>query len=482
VAGACRIDPGRVSVDGWLRVVFSWYPAGKKGPRNLLLGGKECRLRSKWERLRELAVQRELEGMPRYMVEAEPESPVVLRRERQSQRSEGIEYVPGTQVRGAFARIYLWQRGEADATFQRIFAEGGQCRFGPLDPGNAYFPKTAYSCKRVPGFKVNSQRGDGGHGVVDLLPVIARWSLTGQSPRPVRCRQCDHDLKPMTGFYFRAPDGTWSDLRHRWRRLAMAHVGIERIFGTAAESIFFHLPALEPNPESTDDSPAPVLYGWIDTEREIIELLQELLRAEGNVLRIGHARTRGYGRLKVRIHDQPLENASDWEEWNRSFLEYLGPGLDPENDFLFTLDFPTGAILVDDLLRYTVDPSQMVPWLPRLGTQSPGRSPRQISRVDFASGEIQFVAAVTQHERVRGWNFAHGLPRTDEWMVCRGAVYAYLYRGNSQGKQELVDRLWNLQNHGVGIRRPEGFGAVVINDPFHVQFGASGRNGEEVEP
>jgi len=420
--------------------------------------------------------------MPRYLVEAELESPVVLRRERQSQRSEGIDYVPGTQVRGAFARIYLWRKGEADTAFQRIFGEGGQCRFGPLDPGNEYFPKTAYSCKRVPGFATEGEEKSGGHGVVDLLPVIVRWSLTGQPPAPVRCQVCDHDLKPLSGSYFRQADGTCRDLRHRWRRLAMAHVGIERISGTAAESIFFHLPAMEPNPESPEGSATTALYGWIDTEPEIIELLQDLLREEGGILRIGHARTRGYGRVRLRIHKEMQEESPDWEEWNRKFGEFLGGLLDPQRDFLFTLEFPCGAILVDDLLRYTVDPSWMVPWLPRLGLQSPARSPRQISRVEFASGEILSVAAVTQHERVRGWNFAHGLPRADEWTVCRGAVYVYLYRGDNHGREQLKEQLRTLERTGVGIRRGEGFGAVVINNPFHLQFGVPAVSEPEILP
>src|ERR1700736_6794557 len=100
--------------------------------------------------------------MNRYRLTATLESPLVVRKERQSQRSEGVSHLPGTLVRGALARMYLEQRGEADAVFHRLFVDEQTCRYGPLDPGERPFPRSAASCKREGGFAAQ-----GKHGMVD---------------------------------------------------------------------------------------------------------------------------------------------------------------------------------------------------------------------------------------------------------------------------------------------------------------------------
>jgi hypothetical protein len=59
----------------------------------------------------------------RYRVEAELESPLVIRRERQSSRSEGAETISGTLLRGAFARVWLQRHGAPNASFDRLFLD-----------------------------------------------------------------------------------------------------------------------------------------------------------------------------------------------------------------------------------------------------------------------------------------------------------------------------------------------------------------------
>ena len=83
--------------------------------------------------------------MKRYRVEARLESPLVVRRERQSQRSEGVQSIGGTLLRGAFAQAYLQCYGQPDTTFRRLFLDEEGCRFGPLDPADRVFPLTASS-------------------------------------------------------------------------------------------------------------------------------------------------------------------------------------------------------------------------------------------------------------------------------------------------------------------------------------------------
>jgi CRISPR-associated protein Csx10 len=316
----------------------------------------------------------------------------------------------------------------------------------------------------VPGFTQ-----DGKHGIVDLLAALVRSRLSGRPWPHERCRVCEHELKAHSGFWHLKGDGEPTEPKRRWRRTVAAHVGIDRYTHTAAESIFFTLPALEPEPSA--DGQRAVLYGWVDAENDAREALQKLLTDEDHILRIGHARTRGYGRVRLTIGQEVPPAPVDYSAWSREMLARAAEGLpDLDRNFLFTLSMPTGAILVDDLLRYTLDPAGMVPWLPPLPPPDAAVRTFDLPGKEFAGGRLWCVTAVAHHERLRGWNAAHGLPRQDEWAVTRGSVYAYLYEGDASGQAALQERLRDLEARGLGARRNEGFGRVVVCDDFHRRF------------
>ena len=145
-------------------------------------------------------------------------------------------------------------------------------------------------------------------------------------------------------------------------------------------------------------------------------------------------------------------------------------GVIPE-DFYFSLSFPTGAILVDRFLRYTIDPADMIPWLPAMPSVNEAfpMTARPTHRLSTGS-TLHWVTTVTKHERLRGWNAAHGLPRQDEWMVARGSVYVYCFKGTPEERDVLIEQLKALSKEGVGLRRNEGFGTVLVCDDFHRQY------------
>lgn len=402
--------------------------------------------------------------MKRYHVYARLESPLVIRRERQSSRSEGAQSITGTLLRGAFAQAYLQHSGAPDAVFTRLFLEDEVCRFGPLDPADRVFPLTASSCKRQPGFVE-----DGKHGVIDRLASLLGRRLSQSQARRERCPQCDQDLKAHSGFWSLTADGRPTEPKRLWRRTMAVHVGIDRLTHTAAETVLFHLPVFEP--QVSLGEPEPILHGWIDADDNSLNILQGLLQQEEHILRIGHARTRGYGRVHVTLGEEIPASEAEFDGFSQQMLERVAPALRERGRyFLFTLSLPTGAILVDQLLRYTLDPAGMVSWLPPLPPPDPAVGVFDAPSLAFEGGRLWCVAAVAQHERLRGWNVAHGLPRQDEWMVSRGSVYAYLYEGDPSGWAALQAKLRQLQASGLGARRNEGFGQVVICDDFHLRF------------
>jgi hypothetical protein len=154
--------------------------------------------------------------------------------------------------------------------------------------------------------------------------------------------------------------------------------------------------------------------------------------------------------------------------WSENFVRSTaGDVLDAELHFVFSLTMPSGAILLDDLLRHSWDPSDAIDWLPPMPVVDDNRPVLGRDGREVDGGELRCLTAITRQERVRGWNAALGLPRQDEWAVARGSVYAYVFEGDKESRESLLDRLERLQGNGLGLRRSEGFGDVVVSDEFH---------------
>jgi CRISPR-associated Csx10 family RAMP protein len=422
----------------------------------------------------------------RYPLQATLLSPLVVKRDRQSERSEGVSSISGTLVRGALAQAYLRQSGEPDRDFRHLFLDESACRFGPLDPAPCLFPLTAVSCKRYSGFRPSAvAEGRGGHGVADLLWARIALHLHGlHRPLPAleawrRCQQCANDLKPLTGFWLRDGDRYRSPDPAQTRHSVAVHVGIDRASHTAAESVFYALEALDPANEVVDTAGKirhePTLTGWVEADADAHRALRALLEREKQLVFLGHARTRGYGRVQLQLGDALAGSttAADqqrWDNWSAELIRFLGTlGIDKfeaSNDFFFAVSLPAGAILLDGLLRYTLDLAEVCSWLPLLPAPENDRP----ARVLEGGGTLRCVTAVAKQERIRGWNAAHGLPRQDEWGLTRGAVYAYWFEGDARERAALQERLSQLERHGLGVRRNEGFGTVTVSDDFHRLF------------
>jgi CRISPR-associated protein Csx10 len=421
--------------------------------------------------------------MNRYRLLATLLSPVVVKRDRQSQRSEGTSSLSGSVLRGALAAQYLQSHGAPDEPFRRLFLDESACRFGPLDPGPRTLPATAVSCKRHPGFLADAKPDrpeDRPHGMADHLwsRIASRLAgdqdLRGGETLPKHCRVCSNDLKPQDGFWLEGEKGPRKP-GEVGRRLN-THVGIDRATHTAAEAILYSLDALDPVGEET------ALVGWLDADEAALADWKRLVEECDGEIRVGHARTRGYGRVRLaleQVQEQPADELDRWSDdlhrfvqraWADSRLDQK-PELDPGRHFFFALSLPAGAILVDPLLRASLDPADTTEWLPPVAPpKREGAALDPPGKPLPEGGSLRCVAAVAHQERIRGWNAAHGLPRQDEWAVNRGSVYAYLFEGDAAARESLLGRLGELERDGIGARRNEGFGRVVVSDDFHRRF------------
>lgn len=402
-------------------------------------------------------------------------SPVVIKSDWKSEHTAGLPYITGTAVRGALATIYLQHRGQVDETFSSLFLNEGSCRFGPLDPGRKNSPLTAAVCKRE----------GAEHALVDLLWYqVVQHYMAGRMPKDVevdwrQCKACHLDLKAHAGFWNEREENSLQEMRDSLHHVA-THVGIDRHTVTAAESILYTPESVLPSDEAED------LYGWLMADDAAFADLKQLLELEDYRISVGQHRTRGYGDIRVTLDktvdsDDSEANSGRWGQWSCALIDFLSkrPFSVPElnfEDFYFSLSFPTGAVFVDKFLRYSLDPASMIPWLSPMSSVDDAFpvKDRPTLRPSFG-GKVRWIAAVTRHEHLHGWNAAQGLPRQDEWGVARGSVYVYCFRGTPTEREALIQELATLLKEGVGLRRSEGFGTVIISDDFHRRF----RNQEE---
>ena len=411
-------------------------------------------------------------------LEYKAETPIAL-----PQRSEAGNFyetlleIPGTAVRGAFAGLYIEKNG-VSANFEKLF-ENPKVRFGSIRPlpdnlpGEITavpfpVPRSARSCKYEGGIQDK-------HGVFDSLLFQAKVDEEAPDEKKRRCPKCAAPLEPLDTAWIVVNwnanlEGGWGldynpDLRLN------THVGIGPAVGdTANLSEEGRLFSLQHFPAGTK------FRGWIAINDS--EVNQSNLGFEGIgkdhpiTLRVGRRRN-SYGALRVWVACE--SNQLPWECSHGTVAKRFGkfqtkevknqikqarafPFKDEDFD-LFSLTCLTDLILLDDFLR----PCRAI-------------TAYQIAcklGLDWCSSDpaVWRSGALTGTRLILGWNAAHRLPKENDNAIVAGSVFLFAVRKRDlQAKNiDLLQKLTELENNGIGWRRSEGFGQFLICDAFHLQ-------------
>jgi CRISPR-associated protein Csx10 len=369
-------------------------------------------------------------------------APLMIQRDRQSNASMGMNYLPGSALRGALAAIFFrLGGGPEDKDFRYLFLEHPPCfpnLFPADDPDtiSQTLPQTAMSCKRVPGF-----RGDGGHGVQDHLASMTFTRLSQQTVSKdfSVCQGCGNDLKPFSGVW---NGDIGSPRKCDSTMIYQRHTGIDRATGTVAPTIFFTTQAIADfhGDPATGTVQPQYLSGGLFLDDEHVSILRPLF--ERQPLFVGAERTRGFGELDLSIKEapSPVFNLVLWDKaFKEKFKNITGKELAP--GIYFSLKFESHTIIVDPFLR-------------------------PVSEITFSFPGIELLLKVSKAQTIRGWQSSWGLPKPDDIGVSAGSVFLLRYRGGDQGG--LVTFLNGLVTQGIGLRREEGFGRVSVCDSLHI--------------
>lgn len=393
------------------------------------------------------------------------ESPLNFRVSRSTASVDTLKYIPGTALLGAFAAAHRKTRSD-ETEFTRFFLSGEIC-FGNLYPatdlrGNQHLvkpiPNTARSCKRFSGFRFKVEEGNQErHGVMDSLINWGLFALSKQKEikilnahrnctYPVGTDECGELLDAFSGFYQRGANITELEKSEATTRL-LTRTGISRETGTVQEGILYNREVL--NEEQS-------FWGTMSfTDESLFKDFRNFAQevAKMGVLRIGNNLTRGLGKLGIpqirKFNPDDMKSFKErTDKFNKKFhTQSQMYGIDLPNQFYFPVTLQSDAILLDSRLRYQ--------------TVLDGDYLHRVWNIE----DVELVYQNTGQRRIIGWNSLWGLPKAAECAISMGSVFLFGYSGTTD--DHFYQKLYNIEQAGIGKRRSEGFGQVTVADTFH---------------
>lgn len=366
-----------------------------------------------------------------------------------------LEHIPGTTLWGALAQRYVLDHGGTlngrTSDFDAIF-NGGGVRIGNLYPARfdvsddkltpaLPIPASAVTCKALPGFRRDPNVPPLDRAVRDPHGVDDRFSGT----TPDRCtrERCGAALVQPSGLYIvRQPavghDGQASAAEALTPQLRyQLQNEIDDTSGLTRAEVLFSTRALERR---------QFLSGWIGVDDAVARLAEPLLTAFAAPAPIVLGKARGArGGATLWIDAQPSERTDLWGlTLEDRVTQSAGNGA-------FTLTLTSDAIVLDGWMRHS---TSLEPLLESWTTTA-------------GATEMTVTSAYVRMRRYANWNGIDGCWREEELVIGAGSSFQITAAGHDD--ETLLALLRRIEIDGIGVRRAEGFGSVLVNDSFHNQ-------------
>lgn len=426
--------------------------------------------------------------MKQFVITLVTNSPLAIRADHAQGGSQTTQYISGTTLLGSLASAHRFMQRDQTQEFANLFLndavqypnlypalfedDGMQNAGTPVYP----LPKTAQSCKRFKGFKYHFKDDEEKrHGVRDTLIDWALFSIESDPRKRLKvmedskeCDECHSSMDHFADYYRRGsekesfmrmerptddPDEPFSGeevvISAKVETRLQTHTGINRQTGTVQQRILYNREVLEEGMQ---------FQGVVNLPDEYAEPFKDFVDSIGRdgLVRIGTGRTRGMG--KVLLNLTKIDDGHNTFESFKKRLQAFNSTLRsqarrfeitiPEH-YYFAVTLHSPAIIRDDLLRYE-------------GTLI---GERLAQLLDVPKGTFERVYQAASVQRVTGWNELWGTPKANDYAIDTGSVFLFSCKLNPD--EDVLRLLYNVEEQGIGQRRSEGFGRILISDPFH---------------
>ena len=394
------------------------------------------------------SIETDSQECPQLAIEITLKSPIITGgRKPMGQAIEAVQYIRGGLIRGAVAKAWLAnsENNAPDADFKQLFLNDSAGVFWNCYPGSNVLPATAAGCKDFSGFLAKDDMEK--HGIFDTLIERIVSEKAGWIYQP-NCPHCAGRVESQSGFYDQV--GDFYEKRTLNTRL-LTRVAINRQRKVAADELLYHLNAIDPL--STDGKNVS-LYGSARIPLALVNKVADTL--QGQVQRLGGGSSRGLGRVSIKVKKREdtktleqricnfntkLENV--WDSYSR----LPNVDIDAFDGTYFSIALQSDAILQENWQSSMVLAAQM------------------LQEAVGCETEVRLIRSFASYDYVSGWNASWGLPKQTELVTRIGSVFVF----QTTDIDSWLPALETLERNGIGSRREEGFGQVLICDPFHLR-------------
>jgi len=397
------------------------------------------------------------------------------------------KYIPGVYLRGAITDRLIQCRPNLNNYFDQLICDphrwGMEIVFPNCYPNlNAYtfpmlLPATAKSCRGKPGF-VQDNDCDEQHGVFDTLlnQIIFQQVLASsiQSRQPSRSLNLIQDAyrtlieqgtlycsvcREVANSYqveYAKPHGKFREIPVRTYWQTEAALSRDRKEGELSgdKSQFI---------ESISERTWFLGFAFLPADQALFTLYKDTLES---ITHLGEVGDQGVGKVEIRvkeIDDHSLSLRQRVLKFNQKYRQMQEGYALKKMGELITINLQSEAILKDHSGRPTTRLSSSIL------IEEIKRVYRKISGKDLSDLEAS-CTEVTSFSRpvyVSGWNSMWKSDNDAIPAIARGSVFVFSFSSLSTG---LFAALEVLEKHGIGENRREGYGQVLICDPFHMEI------------
>ena len=387
---------------------------------------------------------------------------------------ETLDYIPGSAFRGAIAKSIGGSKGYNDSAFRDIFIKA------PVIFTNSYpsgrdvtqrglpkpIPLSARTCKTYPGFAIaiDKLKEDRSHGykdvlITDLLARLFFEELGIRIPLKEKCEYCSSGLKEFSGYYISPVLPAEEPPRQ-----IMTRIAINRKLNTTREGVLYSYEAIEPIFEKKTVQPI-IFVGLIRMRRDSKNFKDALTKI--SEIELGGRRNVGFGKTTVRFEDFALDSTNEFQQRLESLNQRVGElGLDLLE--VLGVEVPSLRNRFEKLNRGSLSESDEFYFAIALTSDLIPPQPDSKEFLEKTLGDkVVLKGCFINSHRVGGWNDDLKIQKDLSMAISKGSALAF--SASSTDMNNLLAKVVNLSQSGIGLRTSEGFGQFSFCDELHYQ-------------